>query len=739
MSSRALRRLQKQRQAEQQEAEQSNASTAASQDLEPTISRFNAFDFLEAQDADEEGPNNAEEEEPNDEEGPLKDELESEPIPSSKPTSTKKKKHKGKKKKQGKRDVAADAKPSGTKTLENLDLDDIDRALRELAIKKTENAEGNLTAGQSTLAEDETETTLCALLAIDPRKLDAMNEMRRLFGSAVVGNRYTENREGSPSWRRNTNRQALDLGRALTGQFNPASRGQGPSGMALRKNVLMQGKDEWPQATSGGLGMEIVKKKPSGVTEYKLVHNAAYTDVQRQFAICVESMQPERMIEHLQSNPYHISTLLQVSEIAKLQGDHAVSGDLLERALFNIGRSLLSSFGPCLKEGKARLDFKVKENREVWLAGWRYIINVGMKGTWKTAYEWAKLLLSLDTEDPYCISLTIDQIAIKAREHEHFIEICSHPTFKRRWESLPNIQCTLALAYFLKGDANPSRDQLRLAICQYPWIFCRLSQELNISPVPKSIWGAQAPDGAFNLLTELYISRAKDIWNAPEVISHLVEVAESISALEPAAEGPKISLDIARHIILSDIPAATAYLPRSFTSGHISASDPLPPNELREESSGVSFHNIYNTAGRLSHLDNGEAVNNVVRQVLLRGQGEAIGGLMPFGGRDTDNEIDQRPQESQEASQIVDSYLLAQGLREITEFINVNGVDSANWPVGQDDTPIAAWVRTLRTLDYGIWQDVMRAAALTSGSPMLFVVLAQELLRQQSLSEETST
>src|SRR4051812_34051130 len=41
---------------------------------------------------------------------------------------------------------------------------------------------------------------------------------------------------------------------------------------------------------------------------------------------------------------YHISLLLQVSKIAKDQGDHSLSSDLVERALFTFGRVSLSSF-----------------------------------------------------------------------------------------------------------------------------------------------------------------------------------------------------------------------------------------------------------------------------------------------------------------------------------------------------------------------------------------------------------
>jgi Protein of unknown function, DUF654. len=378
--------------------------------------------------------------------------------------------------------------------------------------------------------------------------------------------------------RRDRNRETVDLGQALTGRYSPASRGQSLAGVTLRRNVLMQGKDEWPRAPSGGLGMEIVEKYRLGDTLYKIVHNKAYQDVQNQFDLCVESMDPQRLIHHLQYNPYHISTLLQVSEIAKHQGDHAVSADLLERALFNIGRSAHSSFNNRLKDGQARLDFLKSENRELWLVGWRYIANLGMKGTWRTAYEWAKLLLSLNDSDPYCIRLLIDHLALRGREYAQFVDMCTQTRFSRDWADLPNIQCSLVMAYLRLNRPQDCRRQLHDAMSRYPWVFNRLAQELDLSHIPKQIWGKMPPTGSHELLTELYITRAKDLWNTPEAVALIMEVADTLSGEEPV-EPPEITLDIARHVVLSDIPKVTTHLPNRFVSGRMSSSDPLPPYE----------------------------------------------------------------------------------------------------------------------------------------------------------------
>ena len=272
--------------------------------------------------------------------------------------------------------------------------------------------------------------------------------------------------------------------------------------------------------------------------------------------------------------------MLQVSEIAKQQGDHSVSGDLLERALFSFGRSVHSSFHTALAKGEARLDFRRPENREFWLASWRYISNLGQRGTWRTAYEWAKLLLSLDPEgDPYCIGLFLDQLALRGGQYEQFIDLAhTKELCFQDWGRFPNIQISIALSEYRLGKSVECRTSLIKAINDYPWLFARLFQELNIDHIPKSIWGKDARSEREKLESESYVARAKDLWNTPETISLLVEAARSVDVAPGGAiNNEAITLNEARHILLSDIPALISLLPRSLTSTRTSASDPLPP------------------------------------------------------------------------------------------------------------------------------------------------------------------
>ncbi len=580
MSSRALRKLQ--REQEQQKhldiLDKADAQDDESeQDEAPAPKALNAFDMLnEVDDEDEDEDDKADlisSDEDNDTiSNPKTVQQEAKPAPSeaAKGKSKSKKKKTKRKSKLAENVRTTDKTSQDTRTASQ--LDEIDLALKSLSAKANGDPSSSIR-----VQINEANLQLYRLLAVESKHLNALNEMKRLFGNAVLEN---EDETADAPRRRGRGPQQLDLGAALAGRHSPASRGQGLAGLALRRNPFILGKEEWPKATSGGLGMELVEKMEDGTIEYRFVHSPIYQDVQRQFKTCVESMDPQRMIQMLQFNPYHISTLLQVSEIAKQQGDHSVSGDLLERALFSFGRSVHSSFTTALAEGKARLDFRRPENREFWLAAWRYTNNLGQRGTWRTAYEWAKLILSIDPEgDPYCVALIIDQVALRGGQADHFLQLSSCPFLRDDlWKTRQNIQISSALAQYKLKQAQLSRATLKECISKRPWIFARLFQALNLDHIPKSIWGTSPKSEHDKFDCELYVHNAKDLWNTPEAISFLVEVTESMDpVLRSKGSKAAITHDEARHVLLSGVPSLINLIPRKYTSMPSSSSDPLPP------------------------------------------------------------------------------------------------------------------------------------------------------------------
>lgn len=294
MSSRALRKLQKQREQEAQLAALRASEEVDDSDDERLQSQpsktLNAFDLLN-------------------DTGQIRDELSSDsgdnipagavtpPPEAAIPTISS---DVGRKKKKNKKKSTRPARKIPTEPSKGAELDEIDRALKELS---TSHPWESWQAGQEQLPDEHIRfaQATSTLLCIDPRSLNATNEMRRLFGNVVLES-FEQAEQGGTNRRRDRDQRMLDLGRALTGRFSPASKGKSLAGVTLRKNILMHGKDEWPRTPNGGLGMELVEKQQAGSSKYKIVHNTAYQDVQNQFNLCVESMDPQRLIHLLQYN-----------------------------------------------------------------------------------------------------------------------------------------------------------------------------------------------------------------------------------------------------------------------------------------------------------------------------------------------------------------------------------------------------------------------------------------------------
>lgn len=173
--------------------------------------------------------------------------------------------------------------------------DEIDLALKSLSTKPRDGSYAYTMHRQK-----EGYPELCQLLGVDSKQLNALNEMKRLFGNAVLEGDSEGAGFPSPSRQRARGQQHLDLSGALSARNNPVSHGQGLTGLALRKNAFMAGKTDWPKAPSGGLSMEVEERMNDGTIKYHFIHNKLYQNVQQQFQAAVASMEPERLIQMLQ-------------------------------------------------------------------------------------------------------------------------------------------------------------------------------------------------------------------------------------------------------------------------------------------------------------------------------------------------------------------------------------------------------------------------------------------------------
>ena len=294
MSSRQIRKLQQQRELEQaklREAAEEGSEEDEQEDYRPPAkaSLFSSFAALQDEDNDDDGEDD---EETKIDEKSHKSSDEVEPSP---PPKKAKKSKKKKKKAKAKAQEASEAQKLGAKD----DGDDIDAALRELNI----NAEKTGQEPQPpTIQLDPNYERMCTLLGVNSQHLKVGNEMRNLFGRTAVEN---NDDAGGPvprgGRRRQRAQQQVDLETALKGHHAP---GKGLPELTLRRNIFIQGKEEWPRATTGGLTMEMVDDMQfvDGTIEFRFVHDNAYEAVQNQFRIYVEMGDPQNLIGLLQKN-----------------------------------------------------------------------------------------------------------------------------------------------------------------------------------------------------------------------------------------------------------------------------------------------------------------------------------------------------------------------------------------------------------------------------------------------------
>jgi hypothetical protein len=213
-----------------------------------------------------------------------------------------------------------------------------------------------------------------------------------------------------------------------------------------------------------------------------------------------------------------------------------------------------------------------------------------MKGTYRTALEWAKVLLSLDPEgDPYAMRLMIHHLALRAHEFNWLLDV-SESKIPEIWSpggghiihAASHTTPSLAFAALQLRESTQCRALLSSLMQKLPWLFTRLFRELSLD-APPSIWGIVPRSDAETLFTEIYVLQTKDLWNTPEATALLMEIAHTIPKVKeeliPKLENSEMTLDVVRFVYLDNTPALMALAPSQLLHrGNNSDSDPLPPD-----------------------------------------------------------------------------------------------------------------------------------------------------------------
>ncbi|XP_015729867.1 transcription factor 25 isoform X2 [Coturnix japonica] len=455
-------------------------------------------------------------------------------------------------------------KTSAGEALEDDDLEDIDSLL-----EKIEDTNGLSQETQSGIIADSR-----PLLYIEHRNLNPENELKRYFGA-----------------------------RAVLGDQRPRQRQR----QYVRSTWLTAPKNTWPRYSKTGIAMQLVETR-RGVQYFTFEHHREYQQVQFKFLDAVESMDPNNIVLLLQMNPYHVDSLLQLSDVCRMQEDQEMARDLVERALY----SLECAFHPVfsLTSGSCRLDYRRPENRAFYLALFKHLMFLEKRGCPRTALEFCKLILSLDPEnDPLCVLLMIDFLSLRAREYAFLTRMFQEWESHRNLSQLPNFAFSVPLAYFFLSqqeehselELSQAREKaarlIQLALIMFPSVLMPLLDHCSVQPDARvashSFFGLNAQISqppALNQLTSLYVGRTHSLWKDPAVMAWLEtnvhEVLRMVDARDPLVEESEhkrkmryqsAPRNIYRHVILSEMKEATAALPLEVTSQPVMGFDPLPP------------------------------------------------------------------------------------------------------------------------------------------------------------------
>lgn len=506
---------------------------------------FNVFDVLNE---------NSESAENENEEQPVDDVIS--------PNETKRKKKKKRQKK------SEGLKVQQTDLRDGEEIDEIERTVREVNKLLGDPGLGcsSQTADQAQWVE---QTSKENILTVQHKHLNPYNELKRIFGSKTV--------QAEQSNRRNRGRSTH-----------------------LRKTWLVSSSDVFrPTSGKSGLSMSLDNSMEcsDNVQYFVYEHSPSYRQVQMRYLEAVESLDPQNILNIIETHSYHVDSLLQFAEFCKSSEDLARAAGFTQGALYYLECAFHPMFN--LTTARCRLDYRKQQNRALFITLFKHLGFVGGRACYRTSLEFCKLLLSLDPDgDPLAVVLALDFYALRAREYEWFVEFCNLWDSTRNLTQLPNIAYSLALAHFHLGDRTVADEILQNALIMFPGVLIPLLDKCGIQADAKAttheffnLKAKASTSPALEKLQALYIARSYHLWKEADILPWLQESVHAVVSRVDSKDDyvkfcqvkrskryqGKLPKNILRHIILSDLKDVTVNGQEVQDTGLILSIDPLPP------------------------------------------------------------------------------------------------------------------------------------------------------------------
>eukprot|EP01119_Soliformovum_irregulare_P017026 TRINITY_DN5014_c0_g2_i1.p1 TRINITY_DN5014_c0_g2~~TRINITY_DN5014_c0_g2_i1.p1 ORF type:complete len:470 (-),score=112.36 TRINITY_DN5014_c0_g2_i1:36-1445(-) len=388
------------------------------------------------------------------------------------------------------------------------------------------------------------------------------------------------------------------------------------------RTMLVKPKEHWPPI-SPGISMEADLE---GNHHFKIVWTPEYQLLQQKFFVCVNSMDPSSFQTLLAVNPYHVDSLLQLSEVCKQTGQFETAMDFLERCVYAFECSWHPMFNPV--SGTCRLDYRIEENKTFFLVLFKYIQMLGREGCSRTAIEYCKLLWALDLDDPLSVSFLVDYYAIRSQQYEWLLKLVKSPEVRdKNLKILPNFAYSTALARFRLEQTSAAQDttadeSLQEALMLFPMVLEHFVKKgsLNMMDNGKDMskhnfFAKTHSFSALEHVVKLYVERGSTLWKEVEVVKWLKKnvkiVLERVEKNDPVIqqyeetikreyeENPK---NLYNHLVLSE-----------FSDSLVNALPPELAEAVRRGDGGVRlYENFQEPPPRVVHAQSA----NVLAQFL---------------------------------------------------------------------------------------------------------------------------
>lgn len=359
-----------------------------------------------------------------------------------------------------------------------------------------------------------------------------------------------------------------------------------------------------------------------------------YRAITMAFMQIVMSGDPEGFNHLLRAQPYHADTLLQLAEVYSHREEYSTASDFIDRALFTYERAFVGAFN--FMGGCHRLDFDRVENRPFFLALHRQLVDLHRRGCTRTAFEFAKVLYSLDPwTDPHGSLLHLDGLAIQTGMHEWMLDTWEYfETNKDGFEGrltptvLPGWWYTRALAMKIHEDTTGSQDHAPSiqafvgAVLRFPSLLplladkmgVVLSAEIRSKPTFKvhvDSSSFQSPtDAVVQLLCHLYVQRWGELWLGDRHSAWFSECIKSLSFSDPVLPGTRedrstvlaattVHTSIYRHVIVLERTCGSlfSFIPKEILNTRQLSCDPLLPYLRVSEYNAEFFQGVEDVLG----------------------------------------------------------------------------------------------------------------------------------------------